>query len=76
MSDSNSNVAGRGGVSFMGLLLLLFVGLKLTGYIDWSWFWVLSPVWIPLVAVMSLLVVLVVFGLVSKWLTTRSGKPQ
>lgn len=27
-------------------LTLLFIGLKLTGYIDWSWIWVLSPLWI------------------------------
>lgn len=30
-----------------GLLGVLFVALKLTGHIDWSWFWVLSPFWIP-----------------------------
>ena len=31
------------------LLLTLFVGLKLTGYIDWSWWWVVSPIWMPFV---------------------------
>lgn len=41
---SNSNSSGGGG--FLGLLTVLFVGLKLTGYIDWSWWWVLSPIWI------------------------------
>jgi hypothetical protein len=30
------------------LLLVLFIGLKLTGYIDWSWWWVMSPLWMPL----------------------------
>lgn len=30
-------------VSFLGLLTLLFIGLKLGGVIAWSWFWVLSP---------------------------------
>jgi hypothetical protein len=30
-------------VGFFGLLTVLFVGLKLTGYIDWSWWWVWSP---------------------------------
>jgi hypothetical protein len=29
------------------LLLVLFVGFKLSGIIDWSWWWVLSPLWIP-----------------------------
>jgi hypothetical protein len=30
-------------VGFLGLLTLLFIGLKLAGKIDWSWWWVLSP---------------------------------
>lgn len=36
------------GPGFLGWLTLLFVGLKLTGYIAWSWVWVLSPLWVPL----------------------------
>ena len=35
----------RGGPGFLSLLALLFIGLKLTGHIDWSWVWVLSPLW-------------------------------
>ena len=38
-----------GGVDFIGLLTLLFIALKLCGVIDWSWWWVLSPVWITVV---------------------------
>jgi uncharacterized protein (DUF983 family) len=34
---------------FTPLLTVLFIGLKLTGVIAWSWVWVLSPLWIPLV---------------------------
>lgn len=34
------------GASFPSMLAILFIGLKLTGYIDWSWIWVLSPLWI------------------------------
>lgn len=34
-----------GGTSLLGLLGLLFVGLKLTGFIDWSWWWVTAPFW-------------------------------
>jgi hypothetical protein len=29
-------------------LFLIFLILKLTGVINWSWFWVTSPLWIPL----------------------------
>ena len=45
MNDRNSY---SGGVGFMGLLAILFIALKLTGVIDWSWVWVLAPVWAPL----------------------------
>ena len=36
-------------VGFLGLLTTLFIGLKLTGYIAWSWVWVLAPIWIPFI---------------------------
>ena len=38
-----------GGIGFAGLLAIVFITLKLTGYIAWSWLWVLSPIWIPVV---------------------------
>ena len=36
----------NGGIGFPGLLTVAFIVLKLTGYIAWSWLWVLSPIWI------------------------------
>lgn len=39
----------RGGVGFFGMLTILFIGLKLGNIIDWNWWWVLSPLWIPTV---------------------------
>lgn len=33
-------------IGFLGLLAILFIGLKLTGYVAWSWLWVLAPIWI------------------------------
>ncbi len=44
MSDSSS-----GGIGFTGLLTIVFIILKLTSVIAWSWWWVLSPLWISLV---------------------------
>ncbi len=41
------------------LLTLVFVTLKLTNNIDWSWWWVLSPMWIPL----AIFAVIIVFAL-------------
>jgi len=36
------------GPSFLNLLVILFIALKLCGVITWSWWWVLSPIWIGL----------------------------
>ena len=47
MSD-NSN---SGGLSLATILFLIFLVLKLTNYIDWSWWWVTSPLWISLILV-------------------------
>ena len=55
MSASSSSSHGIG---FGGVLGILFITLKLLGKIDWSWWWVLSPLWIG--AVIFLLVVGVV----------------
>ena len=45
------------GIGFGGALALLFIGLKLGGVITWSWWWVLSPLWIPLAFAVFLLVI-------------------
>lgn len=46
------------GVGFTGLLTILFIALKLTHVIDWSWFWVLSPLVIPVALVIFVLIIL------------------
>lgn len=43
MSESSSSSSGIG---FTGLLVVVFITLKLLGKISWSWWWVLSPIWI------------------------------
>ena len=43
-----ANSSSSGGIGVTGLLLVAFIVLKLTGTIAWSWWWVLSPFWIPL----------------------------
>jgi hypothetical protein len=52
MSENKSSSSS--GVSTAELLTILFIGLKLTGYIDWSWWWVLSPLWIGFVVGFSI----------------------
>ena len=51
----------QSGIGFTGLLTLIFITLKLTGYITWSWVWVLSPIWITFLIVFVVLVFIVYF---------------
>jgi len=57
------------GIGLTGLLFVVFLVLKLTGNIDWSWWWVTSPIWIPVALVFGLflivllsLILLLIFG--------------
>lgn len=56
MAESFSS---NGSIGFTGLLTIAFIVLKLLGYINWSWWWVLSPVWISAILVVLLLGVIV-----------------
>lgn len=57
MGDTNISIGG----GFCSLLAILFITLKLLDKIDWSWLWVLSPLWIPLgIALLILLVILII----------------
>ena len=47
MSTSTTRSVNISGGSFLTLLALLFIGLKLGGVITWSWWWVLAPLWVP-----------------------------
>lgn len=50
-----------GGVGFLGLLTIVFIVLKLCKVIDWSWWWVLSPLWISIPAALLLSVIVFLF---------------
>lgn len=56
MSNSNSNTQS-GGIGILGLLGVLFVGLKLGGIITWSWWYVTLPFWGGIALVLSILAV-------------------
>lgn len=42
----NKNNTTSGGIGFIGILTIVFIVLKLLDVIKWSWWWVLSPIWI------------------------------
>lgn len=57
--SSSSSSSSSSGIGFTGLLTIAFIVLKLTGVIAWSWWWVLSPLWIGALIVAAVLAVVV-----------------
>lgn len=55
-----------GGVGVLGLLGVVFVTLKLTGFIDWSWWWVTAPFWGGFAVVMAILAICLLWVLLTK----------
>lgn len=66
MSDKKEKVVvSSGGIGFFGLLTITFIVLKLCGVIGWSWFWVLCPLYPPILLLMIALLIIVlstIFG--------------
>lgn len=54
------------GTSFAGLLTIVFIVLKLTHVIEWSWVWVLSPLWISFLLSVVLVLIVVIAMVVAK----------
>ena len=50
------------GISFTGLLFLLFLGLKLAGVISWPWIWVCAPIWIPVLIGLVIILIMLVYA--------------
>lgn len=64
MSDNNNTSSGVGFFSLLGLLGLLFITLKLLGVVNWSWLWVLAPIWIPIAIVIFILFIVFVVAII------------
>lgn len=59
MKNSTSN-----GIGFSSMLTIVFIVLKLTDNIDWSWWWVVSPLWISWLVILGILIVIGIIALV------------
>lgn len=59
----NATASTSSGVGFTGLLTIVFIVLKLTHVIPWSWFWVLSPILFS-TALFLLLFIILLFAVV------------
>lgn len=63
MDNKSTTVAS--GTGFCGLLTIAFIVLKLTHVINWSWIWVLSPLWIEALLAILLVVIILIAALIS-----------
>ena len=57
MSNTNSNSTASINIGLGGILFVVFLVLKLVGVIDWSWWWVTAPLWIPAAVVLILWII-------------------
>ena len=66
--EGKSTVGASGaGIGFSGLLTIVFITLKLCKVINWSWVWVLSPIWISLIiTIVIILIAYLVFKILNK----------
>jgi hypothetical protein len=58
----SNNSESSGGIGFLGLLTIVFIVLKLTEVIAWSWLWVLAPMWMPISIGTVLLIICLALG--------------
>lgn len=66
MANENKS---NGGIGLGVILFLIFMTLKLTGNIDWNWWWVTSPLWIPFAAAAVILGIVGVIAIIIEYLS-------
>lgn len=66
-NNSNNNIGFNFWGFFCALLTIAFIVLKLTGFIDWSWLWVLAPIWIPVAFYLILFLVILIIVLIYRF---------
>lgn len=64
---AKQSVQYNGGIGFGGLLTIVFLVLKLTGVIAWSWWWIFAPIWIPVSVGLIFGLLLVITGTYIAW---------
>lgn len=76
-----SNNKSGNGLSLTAVLLIVFLVLKLTNNINWPWYWVLSPIWLPFALVIGLIfiafliiVIAIIFGASIEDIKTNTDK--
>ena len=72
--NDNKSTATSGGIGFTGLLTIAFIVLKLCNVITWSWWWVLSPIWISAGLVIGTIIVMLLVYLIADIVEARQAK--
>ena len=62
-----SKESSSSGIGVLGLLGVVFVTLKLTGYITWSWWWVTAPFWGGFALIAVIFVLYFMFLFIEAW---------
>lgn len=62
--SSNNNTTVSGGIGFSGLLTIVFIVLKLCGVINWSWIWVLAPMWVGVALCVAVILIVTIFSII------------
>ncbi len=63
---ANDNIHGDIGIATALVLFVVFSVLKVTGYIGWSWCWVVAPLWMPLGFILILAAVFFLISIIAK----------
>lgn len=71
--SSNRN-SSSSGIGICGVLTIVFVVLKLVGVINWSWLWVLCPLWIDILLTVIVLVIIAIIDDKARKKTWKSGR--
>jgi hypothetical protein len=54
------------------IICVVFLTLKLSGVIDWSWWWVISPLWLPFALVLLVIGIISIFALIAVLINNRN----
>ena len=65
-SGGSGSKTAAGGTGFLTLLQIAFIVLKLCKVIDWSWWWVLAPTWIPTALVILVVLIVIIAHAIHK----------
>lgn len=71
-NNNNNSAKSGGGIGFCGLLAIVFIVLKLCHVIEWSWLWVLAPLWIPFAIVIVVLIIVAIIMIIGAMIDSKN----